>query len=98
MQIFKTPHFDFLRWRWHAIVLSWVVILAGIGVMMTKGLPLGVEFSGGTIVILQFDQQPPDAATIRHALAQDLPGEGENAVIQRYGVEAQRQVMVRVRA
>jgi preprotein translocase subunit SecF len=96
MQIFKTPHFDFLRWRWHAIVLSWVVILAGIGVMMTKGLPLGVEFSGGTIVILQFDQQPPDAATIRHALAQDLPGEGENAVIQRYGVEAQRQVMVRV--
>ena len=96
MQIFKTPHFDFLRWRWHAIVLSWVVILAGIGVMMTKGLPLGVEFSGGTIVILQFDQQPPDSATIRHALEQDLPGEGENAVIQRYGVEAQRQVMVRV--
>lgn len=96
MQIFKTPKIDFLRWRWHAIALSWVVILAGVAVMMTKGLPLGVEFSGGTIVILQFDQQPPDASAIRSALERDLPGEGQNAVIQRYGVEAQRQVMVRV--
>ena len=26
-----------------------------------RGMPLGVEFSGGTIVILQFDQQPPDS-------------------------------------
>src|SRR3954469_20048118 len=96
MQIFKTPNVDWLRWRWHAIALSWLVILGGFAVMMTKGLPLGVEFSGGTIVILQFDQQPPDSATIRHALERDLPGEGENAVIQRYGVESQRQVMVRV--
>ena len=65
MQIFKTPNVDWLRWRWHAIALSWLVILGGVAVMMTKGLPLGVEFSGGTIVILQFDQQPPDSSTIR---------------------------------
>jgi preprotein translocase subunit SecF len=96
MQIFKTPNVDWLRWRWHAIALSWLVILAGVGVMMTKGLPLGVEFSGGTIVILQFDQQPPDSATIRGALERDLPGEGQNAVIQRYGDDAQRQLMIRV--
>ena len=96
MQIFKTPKLDFLRWRWHAIALSWLIILAGVGVMMTKGLPLGVEFSGGTIVILQFDQQPPDSATVRGALERALPGEGQNAVIQRYGDESQRQLMVRV--
>src|SRR3954469_20419137 len=96
MQIFKTPNVDWLRWRWHAIALSWLVILGGVAVMMTKGLPLGVEFSGGTIVILQFDQQPPDPARIRTALERDLPGEGENAVIQRYGPEAQRQLMIRV--
>jgi preprotein translocase subunit SecF len=96
MQIFKTPNVDWLRWRWHAIALSWVIILGGFAIMMTKGLPLGVEFSGGTIVILQFDQQPPDSATIRGALERDLPGEGQNAVIQRYGDDAQRQLMIRV--
>jgi preprotein translocase subunit SecF len=96
MQIFKTPTVDWLRWRWYAIALSWLVILSGFAVMMTKGLPLGVEFSGGSIVILQFDQQPPDSATIRTALDRELPGEGQHAVIQRYGDDAQRQVMIRV--
>ncbi len=96
MQIFKTPNIDFLRWRWHAILLSWVVIAAGLVTIWQKGLPLGVEFSGGTIVIVQFDQQPPDSATIRAALERDLPGEGQNAVIQRYGLEAQHQIMIRV--
>jgi preprotein translocase subunit SecF len=96
MQIFKTPNFNFLRWRWYAIALSWIVILGGIATIMTRGLPLGVEFSGGTIVIMQFEQQPPEFGKLRDALERDLPGEGQNAVIQRYGVEAQRQVMVRV--
>ena len=96
MQIFKTPNIDFLRWRWHAILLSWLVIAAGLVMIWQKGLPLGVEFSGGTIVIVQFDQQPPDSSTIRAALERDLPGEGQNAVIQRYGLEAQHQIMIRV--
>ena len=81
----KHPTIDFLRWRWHAIALSWLVILAGLVMICTKGLPLGIEFSGGTIVIVQFDQQPPDSSTVRAALERDLPGEGQNAVIQRYG-------------
>ena len=96
MQIFKTPNIDFLRWRWHAILLSWLVVAAGLVTIWQKGLPLGVEFSGGTIVIVQFDQQPPDSSTIRAALERDLPGEGQNAVIQRYGLEAQHQIMIRV--
>ena len=54
MHIFKNTNFDFLRWRWHAIALSWVVIIAGLFVLFTKGLPLGVEFAGGTSVIAQF--------------------------------------------
>ena len=96
MQIFKTPNFDFLRWRWHAIALSWIIIAAGLVMIWRNGLPLGVEFSGGTIVIVQFDQQPPDASVIRAALERDLPGEGQAAVIQRYGPDAQRQMLIRV--
>src|SRR6185503_7789484 len=95
MQIFKTPHFDFLRWRWFAIGLSWLIIIAGLAVIKTKGMPLGVEFSGGTIVIVQFDQQPPDSSVIRNALERSMPGEGQNAIIQRYGDESARQYMIR---
>ena len=57
MDFLKNPNFDFVRWRWHAIVLSWIIILAGVAVIWTKGLSKGVEFSGGTIVIVKFDQR-----------------------------------------
>ena len=29
MQIFKNPNYDFVRWTWHALIVSWVIILAG---------------------------------------------------------------------
>ena len=29
MHIFNHPNVDFLRWRWHAIALSWIIIIAG---------------------------------------------------------------------
>ena len=58
MHIFKNTNFDFLSWRWHAIILSWVVIIAGGFVIFTKGIPLGVEFAGGTSVIARFDTEP----------------------------------------
>ena len=96
MHLFKTPNFDFLRWRWFAIGLSWLVIVAGIVTIWTRGMPLGVEFSGGTIVIVQFDQQPPDPSVIRAALDKAHPGEGENAVIQPYGEASSRQYLIRV--
>jgi len=56
MHIFQHTNYDFLRWRWHAVALSWVVIIAGIVVIVTRGIPKGVEFAGGTVVIDRFDQ------------------------------------------
>jgi preprotein translocase subunit SecF len=61
MHIFKDTHFDFLRWRWHAIILSWVVIIAGLVTVWTQGIPKGVEFAGGTVVIERFE----GAATVQ---------------------------------
>ena len=95
MQIFHNTAFDFLRWRWHAIALSWVVILAGAGVIATKGLPLGIEFAGGTSLIAQFDDAP-SIERVRAALATNFPGGGQDMVVQTYGDPSQRQVMVRV--
>jgi preprotein translocase subunit SecF len=95
MHIFKNPNFNFVRWRWHAIVLSWVVILAGLVTIWQKGMPLGVEFSGGTIVIARFEEVP-DVERIRAALDQAMSGVGQTAVVQRYGDPAAKQVMIRV--
>ena len=91
MHIFKHPNFDFIRWKWQAIGMSWLVILIGVFVIWTKGMPKGVEFSGGTIVIVKFDQQP-NLDQIRTA----LPGGGANAVVQQYGVPSAKQVLIRV--
>ena len=96
MQIFHNPNYNFVRWRWHAIALSWVVIIAGLVTIYTRGLPLGVEFSGGTIVIVKFDKTPPDSGVIRAALDTSMAGVGANSVINRYGDPALNQVMIRV--
>jgi preprotein translocase subunit SecF len=95
MHIFTNPNYNFLRWRWHAVALSWVVILAGLFVIYSKGLPKGIEFAGGTSVIMQFDQTP-SVEVVRDALNKNYPGGGQDAIVQSYGDPSLRQVMVRV--
>jgi preprotein translocase subunit SecF len=95
MQIFRNPNYDFVRWRWHALALSALVIIVGIVTLSTKGLTWGVEFEGGTIVIVQFEQSV-DVQQVRTALEEAMPGTGRNATIQRYGDPAARQMMIRV--
>ncbi len=40
-----------------ALLLSLVVIGAGVVTMATRGVPLGIDFSGGTLVIAEFAEQ-----------------------------------------
>lgn len=88
MQIFKNPNFDFVSWRWPALALSLIVIAAGVFLIGTRGLQKGVDFEGGTIVILQFEQAP-DISRLQGALG--------DAVVQRYGSAEGNKVMVRVK-
>jgi len=92
MHIFKDTHYNFLRWRWHAIALSWIIIIAGMVTIATKGLNKGVEFAGGTVVIEQFDQ-PVSIQQVRAALEKSF---GQDLSIQEFGDPSQRQVMIRV--
>jgi preprotein translocase subunit SecF len=95
MHIFKNTNFDFLRWRWHAIALSWVIIIAGIVTLATKGIPKGVEFAGGTVLIEKFDQSV-SVQQVREALDRNYPGGGQNTVVQAVGDPALHMVMIRV--
>jgi len=95
MHIFKNTNFDFLRWRWHAIALSWIIIIAGMATIWTTGLRKGVEFAGGTAVVERFDQALSEDQ-VRQALDKNYPGGGQDAVVQAYGDPASHQVMIRV--
>src|SRR5919197_1089353 len=95
MHIFKHTNYDFLRWRWHAIALSWIVILSGVATIAVKGIPKGIEFAGGTVVIVRFDQQV-SVEQVRAGLDRNFSGGAQNAVIQYYGDPSDHQVMVRV--
>ena len=50
MRILANQNFNFIRWRWHAIALS-VAHHRGrpVAVVSRGGLPLGIDFSGGTV-------------------------------------------------
>ena len=61
--------------------------------IFTKGIPRGIEFAGGTVVISRFDQEP-SVQQVRAALDQTFGG--QNVVVQTYGDPSQRQIMVRV--
>jgi preprotein translocase subunit SecF len=95
MQIFHNPNYNFVKWRWHAIAFSWVLITVGLLTIWQKGLPLGVEFSGGSIVIVRFDKVP-EISPVRAALDRAMPGTGQNSIVQRYGDAGLNQLMIRV--
>jgi preprotein translocase subunit SecF len=95
MQIFKNPNYNFVQWRWHALALSLIVILAGVAVMVKRGPKLGVEFAGGTVVVLKFDQAA-DIGRVRQALTAMPGGGGDDAIVQHYGDPADNRVLIRV--
>jgi preprotein translocase subunit SecF len=91
MDFLRNPNFDFIRWRWHALALSVLVIVAGFAVMATRGLPLGIDFSGGTLIVVKFQQATSEDA-VRGAL-NTIPGD---KVIQPYGEAGENEWLIRL--
>jgi preprotein translocase subunit SecF len=73
------------------MALSLLLIAAGAYWIATGHLRYGVEFSGGTQLVLQF-QKSPDVDKIRDAAGKVSPG----AVIQTYGDPQANKVLVRI--
>ena len=91
MHIFKNADYNFLRWRWHAVALSWAVIIAGLVVMYTKGIPLSIEFAGGTSTVIKFDKRVT-IEQVRSALDKSF----KESVIQSFGNASDNEVLIRV--
>ena len=91
MRIFEHANYNFIQWRWQALGLSTLVIVAGLALIITRGLPLGIDFSGGTSLILRFQQAVAEDG-LRRAL-DTIPGE---KVVQQYGEAQANEWLVRL--
>ncbi|OOE89835.1 MULTISPECIES: protein translocase subunit SecF [Salinivibrio] len=91
-QIFKPDmSINFMRWSKLAFVLSIAMIAASVVTLSTKWLNWGLDFTGGTLIEVGFEQ-PADLPQIRESLAADGFGD---AVVQNFG--SATDVMVRLR-
>ena len=91
MEFFHNPNIDFLGKKWYFLAFSLVFSVAGIiSMLFWHGIPLGIDFRGGTLVEVKFAQAPDDNA-IRAAM--DRAGL-HHARIQRYGPLANNEVLI----
>ncbi|HEV3038581.1 MAG TPA: protein translocase subunit SecF [Candidatus Angelobacter sp.] len=91
MELFRNTNINFLGWKWYFLAFSLIFSVAGIiSMFFWHGLPLGVDFKGGTLVRVKF-AQPPDENQIRAAM--DRAGL-HNARIQRFGAAANNEEMI----
>ncbi len=61
------PHFDFMRKRWLGFGFSIVLTLLSLGLLFTKGLNLGIDFTGGILMEIHTEKEA-DLHTLREAL------------------------------
>lgn len=91
MEFFRNPNIDFLGKKWYFLAFSLLFSVAGVlSMFFWHGIPLGVDFRGGTLVYVKFSHAPDDKA-IRGAM--DRAGL-HNARIQRYGAPANNEVLI----
>ncbi|MEW8327572.1 MAG: protein translocase subunit SecF [Candidatus Thiodiazotropha sp.] len=90
MQILKDVHLDLMGKRSIALVFSAVLLLIAVGSIIARGLNLGIDFTGGTLVEVGYPQAV-ELPVVREALAKDG---FDDAVIQHFGTS--KDVLVRL--
>ena len=91
MEFFHEPKIDFLGKKWYFLAFSLVFSVAGVlSMLFWHGIPLGVDFRGGTLVYVKFSHAPDDNS-IRASLQK---ANLQRARIQRYGPPANNEVLI----
>ncbi len=91
MEFFRNPNIDFLGKKWYFLAFSLIFSVAGIlSMVFWHGVPLGIEFRGGTVVTVKFTHTP-DLGKIRSEL--DSTGMRQ-ARLQRFGQPTDNEVLV----
>jgi preprotein translocase subunit SecF len=91
VELFRNPNIDFLSKKWYFIAFSLVFSVAGIlSMLFWHGLPLGIDFRGGTLVYVKYSHAPDDNA-VRAAM--DRAGL-HNVRIQRFGTVGSNEILI----
>ncbi len=81
IELFRNPSFNFIGNRRWAYILSVVITLIGLTSLAVRGLHYDIDFTGGTLIQVQFER-PPSVASIRAGLARVKLAE---SIIQQFG-------------
>lgn len=91
MEFFKNTNIDFLGKKWYFLGFSLIFSVAGLlSIFFWHGIPLGVDFKGGSNVYVKFTTAPDN-----DAIRTELDRAGlRNVRIQRYGDPANNEVLI----
>ena len=82
IELFRSPSYDFIgKRRWAYIVSIIFTLLALVSLVVHGGLRYDIDFTGGTLIQVRFEQ-PPTVGQIRKSLATIQLGE---SIIQEFG-------------
>lgn len=91
MEFFHNVNIDWLGKKWYFLGFSLIFSIAGVlSLAFWHGLPLGVDFQGGTLIYLKFDHTP-DLNRVREAA--DRAGM-HDVKMQRFGRPTDDQIIV----
>ena len=91
MEFFRNTNIDFLGKKWYFLAFSLVFSVAGLlSMLFWHGIPLGVDFRGGTLVYVKYSHTP-DVAAIHAALER---AGLHNARVQPYDVPSNNEVLI----
>jgi preprotein translocase subunit SecF len=92
MEIFNpNSNYDFLGPRRITVSISLLLVLAAIVTLAVKGLNYGLDFTGGTLIVTQYEQSPDLAEVRANLTAAGFP----SAVVQELG-KGSGEVQIRV--
>jgi preprotein translocase subunit SecF len=90
VEFFRNPNIDFLGKKWYFIAFSLVFSVAGVlSMVFWHGIPLGIDFRGGTLVYVKYTHAPDlnairsllDRANLHNARLQTLGTAGSNEIL-----------------
>ena len=82
MRIFQKTNFNFIRYRKIAYGFSVILLVAGMVSLVVKGLNYGIDFRGGSEVVIRFEKNA-DVGQIRSV----LDAAGVSGTLKQYGMD-----------